>query len=67
VNLVGNVASPFDYDVNNDGLVDIEDLYSWHALATDVNGNGVINGTDRDALVAELRRVETADVTAGRR
>lgn len=67
VNLSGMIVSPFDYDVNNDGVVNIEDLYAWHVLATDVNGNGVINGTDREALAAELRRLESGDVTSGRR
>lgn len=67
VNLSGTIVSPFDYDVNNDGRVDVEDLYAWHASATDVNGNGVINTTDRDALIVELRRPEAGDMTSGRR
>ena len=67
INLVGNVASPFDYDVNNDSSVSIEDLYAWQAMPTDVDGNGSINIADRAALLYELRRLETADVTSGRR
>lgn len=67
VNLSGTIITPFDYDVNNDGSVDIEDLYAWHVQATDVDGNGVINNADRAGLLYELRRLELSDVTSGRR
>lgn len=67
VNLAGTIITPFDYDVNNDGTIDIEDLYAWHALPTDVDGNGSVNNADRAALLYELRRLEMPDVTSGRR
>lgn len=67
VTLLGNVITPFDYDVNNDGVVDIEDAYAWHASPTDVNGDGVTNGADLVALIAEIRRLEVQDMTDGRR
>ncbi len=56
-------------DVNGDGAVDIEDLYSWSRGAglRDVNLDGLINDADRAALEAELRRDEVMDMNAGRR
>ncbi len=66
VNLTGTVNSAFDYDVDNDGLVDINDLYRWYGLFTDVDGNGTVDLNDVIALRAELRRLEAADMAAGR-
>lgn len=65
--LSGVVGSAADYDVNNDGLVNTEDLHRWYGLFTDVDGNGVVNIDDPKALRAELRSDESADTTAGRR
>lgn len=55
-------------DVNNDGVVDIEDLYSWFRGSglRDVNLDGLTNDADRATLEAELRRDEIADMSAGR-
>jgi hypothetical protein len=60
-------GSSFDYDVNDDGLVNTEDLHRWYGLFTDVTGNGTVDAADVAALRAELRRLEIADITAGRR
>lgn len=49
----GNLA--YIYDVNNDGVVTIEDLYAWRQAPTDVDGDGLINQGDEDALIAFLR------------
>lgn len=56
-------------DVNGDGAVDIEDLYSWSRGTgqRDVNNDGLVNDSDRAVLGAELRRDELLDATAGRR
>jgi len=56
-------------DVNSDGVVDIEDLYSWFRGTglRDVNIDGSVNDTDRAVLEAELRRDEIVDMNAGRR
>lgn len=62
----GMVGSVIDYDVNNDGAVNIIDLYAWHVGNTDVDGNGSINGDDRIALVDYLRAGEVADMNFGR-
>ncbi len=67
INLSGTIITPFDYDVNDDGLVNVEDLYAWHQSPTDVDGNGTIDIADRVALLIELRRLEMADISAGRR
>lgn len=65
--LTGAVVAAPDYDVDNDGLVDIEDLYRWYAGPTDVDGSGVIDAADAVALQTVLRSNEVADLTAGRR
>lgn len=65
--MTGTVMASADYDVNNDGLVNIEDLYRWYAGPTDVDGSGVIDAADAVALQTELRSSEVADITAGRR
>lgn len=67
VNLSGIVGSAADYDVNDDGLVNNEDLYRWYGLFTDVDGNGTVDVADLTALRVELRRLEPADMTAGLR
>lgn len=64
--ITGTVGSVADYDVNDDGAVNIIDLYAWHAGNTDVDGNGSINAADRTALVEFLRAGEVADMTFGR-
>jgi hypothetical protein len=62
----GTVQANPDYDVNNDGLVNIEDLHAWHAAATDVDGNGGVDAADAVALRVHLREGEVADTTVGR-
>jgi hypothetical protein len=56
-----------DYDVNDDCLVNIEDLYAWYASNTDVNLDAAVNSTDADYLRAGLRSNEVPDTTSGRR
>ncbi len=50
----------FDFDINGDGLVDIDDLYAWEQGRgdRDVDGDGTIDATDRTLLIRELRREE---------
>lgn len=57
---------PGNYDVNGDGLIDTEDLYSWFSLLTDVNGNGVVDTADLTALRVALRWYEKADMAPDR-
>jgi len=66
INITGTVTSQPDYDVNNDGSVDIEDLYAWVAGNTDVDGSGTVTAADGVALRGELRSGETPDITIGR-
>ncbi|MDX2117399.1 MAG: PQQ-binding-like beta-propeller repeat protein [Planctomycetota bacterium] len=56
-------------DVNADGRVDIDDLYAWEqgSGTRDVNRDGSVSSADRDALIAELRRDERADMEGTRR
>lgn len=59
---------PPNYDVNDDGLVDTEDLLAWdQGVGTrDVNLDGVVNLTDRAMLEHELRRDEFANMKNNR-
>lgn len=45
-------------DVNGDGLLNIDDLYAWHASQRDTNGDGLINSTDRRAQESLQRAIE---------
>lgn len=70
IQLTGLVQSGVqpDYDVNNDGLLNTEDIISWLLVQpTDVDGNGTVNDADLAALIAYLRQNEIPDITAGRR
>lgn len=53
-----------DPDVNDDGLVDVEDIYAWNQGegSTDADENGVTNEIDRDLLTATVRWSEITDV-----
>ncbi len=56
-------------DVNEDGLADIEYLYSWEqgSGARDVDANGVVDDDDCQALLKVIRCRELEDMSAGRR
>lgn len=66
----GTVSRP-DFDLNEDGVVDVEDLYTWHAstdpVVRDLDGDGIVDGTDREYLEALVRWMEQRDMEAGRR
>jgi hypothetical protein len=62
---VAPVPSAGDYDVNNDCLANLEDLYVWLAGNTDVNLDGFTNSTDGNYLRDGLRSNETTDVRTG--
>jgi endonuclease/exonuclease/phosphatase family metal-dependent hydrolase len=68
--LVGTVVPggpTADYDVNDDGLENVEDVYAWMAAPTDVNLNATIDEQDLADLLAYLRTGEVPSTTAGRR
>lgn len=68
--LVGNVVPggpTADYDVNNDGVENVEDVYAWMASPTDVNLNATIDEQDLADLLAYLRTGEVPSMTTGRR
>ena len=52
------VPVPFDYDVNRDGVIDLEDLLAQTRSPIDVNRDGVIDAADTTALGARLRGSE---------
>lgn len=58
-----------DYDVDGNGRLDIEDLYAWEQGhgSRDVERDGDVDASDRDALIEELRRDEVGDMTGERR
>ncbi len=55
------------FDLTGDGLVDIEDLYSWHRMPVDLTGDGVIDVGDKDALEQAVRWKELEDMQGHRR
>jgi endonuclease/exonuclease/phosphatase family metal-dependent hydrolase len=68
VMLTGVVMSAsFDYDVNNDGLEDMADVYDWMQLMTDVDGSGSANATDLALLRAHIRDGEPQTMVNARR
>ncbi|MCC6321045.1 MAG: hypothetical protein IT438_06355 [Phycisphaerales bacterium] len=67
VTLTGTVVGGYDFDVNNDGLVNNEDLHRWYGLFTDVDGSGMVDASDVGALRTQLRVGEVGDMTAGLR
>lgn len=57
-------AGVADYDVNNDGLVDVLDMYAYAALSTptDLNGDGRADAADRTGLRNAARSREPQDI-----
>lgn len=54
------------YDVNGDGVVDVEDLYAQAGSPTDINGDGVADADDTRQLERFVRFNERADLRGGR-
>jgi uncharacterized lipoprotein YddW (UPF0748 family) len=55
-----------DLDVNRDGRVSIEDMYSQQRSPIDVNRDGAVGVADADSLAAALRATERTDMAAMR-
>lgn len=57
-------AGMADYDVNDDGVVDVLDMYAYAAQTspTDLNGDGRADATDRSALRNAVRARESQDI-----
>jgi hypothetical protein len=51
-----------DLDVSGDGAIDLNDVYAWQAVPSDVNQDAVIDDADRLTLLGCLRSGEAADV-----
>lgn len=55
------------FDVDGDGVVDVEDVYAWHAGgAKDLSGEGLVDELDRGMLLRCVRCCEVDDMTGGR-
>lgn len=52
------VPLPFDFDVDGNGRLDIEDLYRQYVFPRDVNRDGVIDAVDKKVLEEKLREDE---------
>jgi hypothetical protein len=59
---------PHRFDVNNNDLINAGDLATWERGngSRDVNDDGLVTLTDRDALVTLLRANEASDMVEGR-
>ncbi len=57
------------YDINEDGRIDIDDLYAFEQGKgnLDVDGDGIVGAMDRTRLIAFLRRTERRELLEGRR
>jgi len=64
--VAATAAEPLFYDLNGDGSVDIEDLYSWHESPVDLTGESVINGSDRSLVQRAVRADEHLDTLGAR-
>ena len=53
------------YDLNADGRVDGEDLYTFHAAPVDLDGDGSVDGNDRRVMHAAARWREDVDMRGG--
>lgn len=49
-------------DINDDGLVGIDDLYDLHQTPEDINGDGIADGRDIRCLEKYIRRFEPNDL-----
>ncbi|GJQ29019.1 MAG: hypothetical protein HBSAPP03_09030 [Phycisphaerae bacterium] len=54
------------FDVNTDGILTVDDLYSWEASPTDLTGDGAANGADRAYLARAVRWGERGSILTGR-
>lgn len=63
---IGGVADvrrhPSFYDVNQDGVVNAEDVYSFHRSPIDLTGEGAITSADTRAMSRAARADESGDV-----
>lgn len=69
IDVLGPEVSPRNrgFDVNLDGRVDVDDLYSWYEAPVDLTGDGQADATDSAALEGALRWNEIRDMQGPRR
>ena len=55
------------FDLNRDGLIDVNDLHDWHAAPIDLNADRQADAADREYLERAVRWRERIDLESGRR
>ena len=62
---VPTIPTSCPVDVNNDGVVDVEDLYAFTQNPSDINGDGNTNADDTRCLTNAIREGELQDMESG--
>ena len=50
------------FDLNGNGVIDVDDLHDWHATPIDLNADGQANAADREYLERAVRWRERTDM-----
>jgi hypothetical protein len=58
------LPAPPSFDLTGDGRRDAEDLYAWHAMPTDLDGDAEAGVSDREYLQLAVRWMETTEMIA---
>lgn len=53
---------PIGFDLDRNGRVDVDDLYSWYHDPVDLDGDGVADGADARLIEGAVRWTERADM-----
>lgn len=53
---------PMGFDLDRNGRVDVDDLYSWYSDPVDLDGDGTADGADEDLVEGAVRWTEQAEM-----
>lgn len=53
------------FDLDADGEIGVDDMYSWHRTPVDLDGDGAADGADLHYLTAAVRWRELDDMRLG--